>query len=89
MYSRLRLIFLDTFSNNSVCKLNMGSGVSKRNSVIYDVSVITGKREGAGTDANVFLTITGKYLYACLQCSANAEIVSDHITKESSRKTAI
>jgi len=32
---------------------------SARNSVIYDVSVTTGKRKGAGTNANIFLTITG------------------------------
>ena len=42
-------------------KLNsMKSTLEGEDLSIYCVSVTTGKRKGAGTDANVFLTITGK-----------------------------
>ena len=53
--------FLGHVLTNRVCKLSMGNVVSATNSVIYDVSVTTGQRRGAGTDANVFLTIVGKH----------------------------
>lgn len=42
-------------------KLNsMKSTLEGKDLSIYCVSVTTGKRKGAGTDANVFLSITGK-----------------------------